>query len=44
MLIANIEKLEKAPPEIKFIIPARVDELSFIKSFNADASTPGTVI
>ena len=44
MLIANIENLAKAPPEIKLIIPAKLDELSLIKSFNADISTPGTVI
>ena len=40
--IANIENLEKAPPDIKSINP--VNPFVVIASFNATASTPGTVI
>ena len=40
--IANIENLEKAPPDIKSINP--VNPFVVIASFNANISTPGTVI
>ena len=40
--IANIENLEKAPPDIKSINP--VNPFVVIALFNAIAFTPGTVI
>ena len=43
--MANIESLEKAPPEMILINPVKLpDACSFIISFNATTSTPGTVI
>ena len=41
--IANIENLEKAPPEIMSINPA-IPLLELIASFNVIVFTPGTVI
>ena len=42
--IANIENLEKAPPDIKSINPDKVVFELLAKLLNAIVSTPGTVI
>ena len=44
ILIANIEKFEKAPPDTISINPTNVDELSPINLLNDTTLTPGTVI
>ena len=44
MLIANIENLEKAPPDIKSISPEKLFVAPDAKLFKAIVSTPGTVI
>ena len=42
--IANIDNLEKAPPDIIFIIPVTLFEYASIEDSNVTISTPGIVI
>ena len=42
--IANIENLEKAPPDIKSISPDKLPVACEVKLLKAIVSTPGTVI